>query len=118
MQRTIFLFNHHEQDLLFLLHGLILGFAVYPLCLIFVLPLNMETIRNRVEEALSTIRPYLEADGGDVEIIEISADNIVKLELKGACKTCNMSHMTMKAGIEETIRRAVPEVKQIVAVNP
>ena len=78
----------------------------------------MENIRIRVEEALSTIRPYLEADGGDVAIIDVSSDYVVKLELKGACKTCNMSAMTMKAGIEETIRRAVPEVKEIIAVNP
>jgi Fe-S cluster biogenesis protein NfuA len=78
----------------------------------------MENIRNRVEEALSSIRPYLEADGGDVALIDISEDNVVKLELKGACKTCNMSNMTMKSGIEETIKRAVPEVKEIIAVNP
>jgi Fe-S cluster biogenesis protein NfuA len=78
----------------------------------------MENIRIRVEEALSSIRPYLEADGGDVALIDISEDNVVKLELKGACKTCNMSNMTMKAGIEETIKRAVPEVKEIIAVNP
>ncbi|HRH09972.1 MAG TPA: NifU family protein [Bacteroidia bacterium] len=77
----------------------------------------MENIQKRVEEALNTIRPYLEADGGDVEIIEISSDNVLKLELKGACKTCNMSHMTMKSGIEETIRRAVPEIKEIISVN-
>lgn len=76
----------------------------------------METIHQRVEEALNTIRPYLEADGGDVAIVDIS-DNILKLELKGACKTCNMSHMTMKSGIEETIKRAVPEIKEIISVN-
>ena len=77
----------------------------------------METIYKRVEDALSTIRPYLEADGGDVAIVDISSDNVVRLELKGACKTCNMSHMTMKAGIEETIRRSVPEIREIIAVN-
>lgn len=78
----------------------------------------MDTLYRRVEDALDTIRPYLEADGGNVEIIEISADQILKIELKGACKTCNMSHMTMKSGIEETIRRAVPEIKQIISINP
>ena len=72
----------------------------------------------RVEEALNTIRPYLEADGGNVEIIEITDAQVLKIELIGACKTCNMSHMTMKAGIEETIRRAVPEIKEIISVNP
>ncbi|MBK9285289.1 MAG: NifU family protein [Sphingobacteriaceae bacterium] len=77
----------------------------------------MEDLKNRVEEALNTIRPYLEADGGNVEVVDISIDRVLKLELKGACKTCNMSHMTMKSGIEETIKRAVPEIKEIIAVN-
>ncbi len=77
----------------------------------------MDSLHKKVEDALDSIRPYLEADGGNVEIVEISNDNILKLELKGACKTCNMSHMTMKAGIEETIKRAVPEIKEIISVN-
>ena len=77
----------------------------------------MHELHQRVEEALQSIRPYLEADGGDVEIVEITEDNIVRLELKGACKTCNMSHMTMRSGIEETIRKSVPEVKGIESVT-
>jgi Fe-S cluster biogenesis protein NfuA len=78
----------------------------------------MDTVlHRRVEEALDTIRPYLEADGGNVEVIEITDEQVLKLEMKGACKTCNMSHMTMRAGIEETIRRAVPEIKEIISVN-
>ncbi|MBK7668557.1 MAG: NifU family protein [Sphingobacteriaceae bacterium] len=77
----------------------------------------MHELHQRVEDALQTIRPYLEADGGDVEIIEITSDNIVKLELKGACKTCNMSHMTMRAGIEETIKKSVPEIRGIESVK-
>ena len=77
---------------------------------------NMNKIQQRVEEALNTIRPYLETDGGNVEVVEITADKTLKIELKGACKTCNMSHMTMKAGIEETVKRAVPEIKQVVAI--
>lgn len=79
--------------------------------------MNTENLHKRVEEALDSIRPYLEADGGNVEVVEITQDQTLKIELKGACKTCNMSHMTMKAGIEETIRRAVPEIKTIVSVN-
>ena len=78
----------------------------------------MENLHKRVEEALDTIRPYLEADGGNVEVVEITDDQTLKLELKGACKSCHMSHMTMRAGIEETIKRAVPEIKQVVAINP
>jgi Fe-S cluster biogenesis protein NfuA len=77
----------------------------------------MDTLHQRVEQALDTIRPYLEADGGNVEVIEITDDQTLKIELKGACKTCNMSHMTMRSGIEETIRRAVPEIKHIISVN-
>jgi Fe-S cluster biogenesis protein NfuA len=74
-------------------------------------------MRQRIEDALNSIRPYLEADGGNVELIEITEDNIVRVELHGACKTCSMSAMTMKAGIEETIKRAVPEVTKVEAIN-
>lgn len=74
-------------------------------------------LRSKVEEALKTIRPYLEADGGNVELVELSNDNIVTVELTGACKSCSMNMMTMKAGIEETIRRSVPEIKSVVAIN-
>lgn len=77
----------------------------------------MHALHTKVEEALNTIRPYLEADGGNVEIVEITDENIVRVELKGACKTCNMSQMTMKAGIEETILKAVPEIKGIESVS-
>ena len=77
----------------------------------------MHALHLKVEEALNTIRPYLEADGGNVEIVEITDENIVRVELKGACKTCNMSQMTMKAGIEETILKAVPEIKGIESVS-
>jgi Fe-S cluster biogenesis protein NfuA len=79
--------------------------------------MTTESLYKRVEEALDSIRPYLQADGGNVEVIEITTDQNLKIELKGACKTCNMSQMTMKAGIEETIRRAVPEIKDIISVN-
>jgi Fe-S cluster biogenesis protein NfuA len=72
---------------------------------------------NRVEEALKSIRPYLEADGGDVELLEVVDGNTAMLELKGACSTCSMSQMTMKAGIEETIKKAVPEITSVRAVN-
>ena len=72
---------------------------------------------QRVEAALQTIRPYLEADGGDVSLIEIINGNTALVELKGACKTCSMSKMTMKAGIEETIKRAVPEITTVQALQ-
>lgn len=77
---------------------------------------NTELLK-KVEDALVQIRPYLEADGGNVSLVEITEDLVVKLELSGACKTCSMSVMTMKAGIEETIRRSVPEIKDVVAIG-
>ena len=77
----------------------------------------MGKLTAKVEEALDQIRPYLQADGGNVSLVEITDDNIVRVELQGACKTCSMSMMTMKAGIEESIKRAVPEIKGVEAVN-
>ena len=71
----------------------------------------------RVEGALDTIRPYLEADGGNVSVEEITPDNIVRLKLLGACGSCPMSFMTLKAGIEEAIKRSVPEINGIEAIN-
>ena len=77
----------------------------------------MIDLTKRVEDALDQIRPYLQADGGNVSLIEITNDYIVKLELLGACKSCSMSMMTLKAGIEESIKRAVPEIKSVEAIN-
>lgn len=76
-----------------------------------------ENLISRVEEALEGIRPYLNTDGGDVKVLEVSEDMVVKLELMGACGTCPMSTMTMRAGIEQSIKRLVPEIKEVVAVN-
>ena len=74
-------------------------------------------MREKIEEALNSIRPYLEADGGNVELLEITEDFVVKVELQGSCKNCSMSAMTMKAGIEETIKRAVPQITRVEAVT-
>jgi len=76
----------------------------------------MSELTKKVEEALDQIRPYLQADGGNVSLVEI-VDNVVKVELQGACKSCSMSMMTLKAGIEESIKRSVPEIKSVEAVN-
>lgn len=76
-----------------------------------------EELIKKVDDALEKIRPYLKTDGGDVRIVEITEGNIVKLELLGACSSCSMSGMTMKAGIEETIKREVPEITKVEAVN-
>ncbi|WP_039866527.1 NifU family protein [Pedobacter sp. BAL39] len=74
-------------------------------------------LTQQVEQALETIRPYLIADGGNVEIEEITAENVVKLKLLGNCGSCKMSFMTMKAGIEQAILKAVPQITSVVAVN-
>jgi Fe-S cluster biogenesis protein NfuA len=79
--------------------------------------INSETLNLRVERALDSIRPYLEADGGNVKILEITEDGVVKLELLGACGSCPMSAMTLKAGVEEAIKRAVPEISAVQAIN-
>ena len=76
-----------------------------------------QELKLKVEDALAQIRPYLEADGGDVSIKEITDSGIVRLELHGACKSCSMSMMTLKAGIEETIKRSVPGIISVEAVN-
>ncbi|MES2591557.1 MAG: NifU family protein [Bacteroidota bacterium] len=77
----------------------------------------MTDLQIKVEEALEQIRPYLQADGGNVSLLEITDDKIVRLELLGACKSCSMSAMTLKAGIEESIKRIAPEIIAVEAVN-
>lgn len=71
----------------------------------------------QVDEALESIRPYLNADGGNVEIDDITDEKVVKLRLVGACESCPMSFMTMKSGIEQAILRAVPSIKSVEAIN-
>ena len=73
-------------------------------------------MKERVEEALNKIRPSLQADGGNVELIEVTADGVVKLKLTGACGCCPMSQMTLKMGIERVIKQEVPEIKEVIAV--
>lgn len=70
-----------------------------------------------IEQALESVRPYLHADGGDVKLVELTDDMIVILELQGSCQSCPMSAMTFRAGLEESIRRAVPHVTKVVASN-
>ena len=73
-------------------------------------------IRERVEEALAKVRPSLQADGGDVQLVEVTEDGIVKVSLKGACSGCPMSQMTLKMGIERSIKQHVPEIKSVESV--
>ena len=76
-----------------------------------------EELTKRIESSLDSIRPYLEADGGNVRVLEITKDNVVRLEFVGNCENCPMSTMTFKAGVEEAIRRLVPEIRSIEVVN-
>ncbi len=77
----------------------------------------MDDLLIKVEAALNSVRPYLETDGGNVKIVEITEDKTVILELLGACGSCPMSTMTFKAGLEEAILKAVPEIKKVEALN-
>ena len=72
-------------------------------------------MREKIEAALSRVRPVLQADGGDVELVEVS-DGVVKLRLTGACGGCPMATLTLRAGIERVLKEQVPEVKEVVAV--
>ena len=71
-------------------------------------------MKQQVQEALNLVRPALQADGGDVELIDVTEDGIVKVRLKGACGSCPMSTMTLKMGIERTLKEKVPGVKEVV----
>lgn len=77
----------------------------------------VEELSRRIETSLDSIRPYLEADGGNVRVLEITPEHIVRLEFIGACGSCRMSTMTFKAGVEAAIKRDVPEIKIIEVVN-
>jgi Fe-S cluster biogenesis protein NfuA len=79
--------------------------------------MSERSLFERVNESLDTIRPYLEADGGNISLIEVTDDLTARVELHGACSSCSMSVMTMKAGVEGAIRAAVPEIKSVEAVK-
>lgn len=72
---------------------------------------------EKIESALDNIRPYLETDGGNVKVLAVTDDLIVRLELLGACGSCPMSTMTLKAGVEEALKKAVPEINGVEAIN-
>lgn len=74
-------------------------------------------MREKIEAALNKIRPMLQMDGGDVELIDVTNDGVVKVRLRGACMGCPMSQMTLKAGIEKQLMTDVPEIKEVIAVD-
>lgn len=71
---------------------------------------------TKIEQALEQVRPFLKADGGDISLVEVTEDNVVRVKLHGACQGCSISHITMKAGVEEAIKNAVPEIRLVEAV--
>ncbi len=75
-----------------------------------------DILRDKVEAALEKIRPALMRDGGNVELVDVSEDGVVKVKLQGACGGCPMSQMTLKMGIEKVVKEAVPEVKSVESV--
>lgn len=79
--------------------------------------INDENIINKIEEALTQVRPYLESDGGDIRLVEVTDDYVVKVKLLGACSDCQVSVMTLKAGVEQAIKKVLPEVKEVVDVD-
>ncbi|MCL1971409.1 MAG: NifU family protein [Endomicrobia bacterium] len=76
----------------------------------------MSDLKERVEQALGTIRPHLQADGGNVELIDVSEDGTVFVKLTGACGSCPMAAMTLQYGVTNAIKQAVPEIKEVKAV--
>jgi len=73
-------------------------------------------MREKVEKALDKIRPMLMADGGNVELVEVTADGVVKLKLTGSCGCCPMSQMTLKMGVERLLKQEIPEVKEVISI--
>ena len=73
-------------------------------------------MREQVENALEKIRPALQRDGGDIELVDVEDNGIVKVRLTGACKGCPMSQMTLKQGVERVVKQLVPQVKAVEAV--
>jgi Fe-S cluster biogenesis protein NfuA len=74
-------------------------------------------IQQKVQNVLDQVRPYLQQDGGDISFVELTDDFVVNVELHGACGACPFSTMTLKNGVEATLKKALPEIKEVVAIN-
>lgn len=81
------------------------------------MPYTKEELEQKVENVIDQVRPYLQQDGGDINFVELTEDNIVNVELTGACGSCPYSTMTLKNGVEATLKKILPEIKEVVAVN-
>lgn len=78
---------------------------------------NQDALIKKVNNVIDQIRPYLQADGGNIQFVNLTEDNIVNVELQGACASCPMSIMTLKQGVEQAMIKAIPEIKSVEAIN-
>ncbi|MGY5848324.1 NifU family protein [Salegentibacter sp. HM20] len=79
--------------------------------------MTSEEIKLNVEKALAEIRPFLESDGGNISLVSIEDDKLVKVQLEGACVGCSVNQMTLKSGVEMTIKKYVPQIEQVVNIE-
>lgn len=79
--------------------------------------MNSEQIKINVEKALAEIRPFLESDGGDISLVGIENDTLVKVQLLGACTSCSVNQMTLKSGVEMTIKKYAPQIEQVINIE-
>ena len=79
--------------------------------------MQKESLLNRVNKGLESIRPFLATDGGDLKLIKITSENIVFIEFQGACRTCNVNQMTLKLGIEESVKKYAPEIVSVQTID-
>jgi len=79
--------------------------------------MTSEEIKSNVEKALDEIRPFLQSDGGDITLISIDNDNSVKVRLEGNCIACSVNQMTLKSGVEMTIKKYVPQIEEVINVS-
>ncbi|MEZ4793424.1 MAG: NifU family protein [Gelidibacter sp.] len=78
--------------------------------------MSTEELRVNIEKALDEIRPFLQSDGGDISLLSIENDNLVKVQLQGACVGCSVNQMTLKSGVEMTIKKYAPQIEQVINV--
>ena len=80
--------------------------------------MDSREIEEKILVALEEIRPFLASDGGDISLVAIENDKLVKVQLHGACVSCSVNQMTLKSGVEMTIKRHVPQIEQVISVDP
>ena len=79
--------------------------------------MTTEELRLNIEKALDEIRPFLQSDGGDISLLSIENDNLVKVQLQGACVGCSVNQMTLKSGVEMTIKKYAPQIEQVINID-